>query len=967
MTQELLDELPKNYQAANYEADIYRRWEESGAFRPETSKSKKTFSIILPPPNVTGILHLGHASMLAYEDIMIRYHKALGEKVLWLPGFDHAAIATQNVVEKQLAKQKIRKEDLGRTKFLLEVEKFVAQNRTTIKDQLKSMGSALDWDRTKFTLDEDVSKTVRHVFKKMFDEGLIYRGYRMVNWCVRCQSTLADDEVEHQEQQGKMYYIKYGPFVIATTRPETKLADTGVAVNPEDERYQQYIGQEFDVDLAGHKVHIKVITDPIVDKEFGTGALGVTPAHSFVDYDLSQKYNLPVIELIDQFGRLKDSGGKYAGLKVKEAREKFVADLEACGQIVKVEDYQNNLSICYRCGAPVEPLPSKQWFVNVNKKTSRGKSLKDLARGAVKSNNIKIIPDRFNKTYFQWMDNLRDWCISRQIWYGHQLPVWHKGEEEVVVSAETPTQVFVLRHGLTDWNQEDGNTRIQGLTDVPIDESREKLVEELAGNWQQPIDLIVASPLIRSRQTAEIFAKYLKAPVEIMREFQERDYGVFEGQSIAEIKTKHPEYYENKLTFAIPEAETFSQVQDRARRGLEQLIKKYPGQRILVVTHTTVIRSLLRLIENPADRELTDFYPKFGQVWHWNFIKENLKKGFDLRQSTDTLDTWFSSSLWTFSTLGWLDQKKDFTTFHPTSVLETGYDILFFWVARMIMMTTYATGQVPFRTVYLHGLIRDKNGQKMSKSKGNGIDPVEMIAKFGADAARLSLLANASAGNDVKLYEEKIAGERNFVNKLWNIARFIYAQEIVPGPHRSTWADKWIMAELNQTVTAVTNHLEGYEFSQAIEALQEFTWKKLADWYLEMSKIEGGKGGLLGQILETTLKLWQPFIPFVTQAIWQHASQELLMLQAWPVAHRTEPGVDQEFAELTELVTAIRQWRAENNIDHKEIVQANFVCNKSSWLVKQLHLVAGLTKIQWAEEVSGEVIELAISQLTLKK
>src|SRR3989344_1007545 len=600
-----MKELPKAYEPKNYDDGIYKKWEESGLFNPDicvkqgvSSAKADYFSIVLPPPNVTGTLHMGHAVMLAIQDVMVRYHRMKGDRTLWVPGTDHAAIATQAKVEKLLMEKGLKnpRQELGREKFLAEVKKFAQESHDIIVNQSRKMGASLDWSREAFTLDEPRNLAVRAVFKKMYDDGLIYRGHRIVNWCPHCLSTLADDEVVYKEQVAKLYTFKYDkdfPIAISTTRPETKLGDTAVAANPKDKRYKKLIGKTFSVKsfAGGPDLKIKIIASDEVDMNFGTGALGVTPAHSLVDYEMAQKNKLPVIKVIGEDGKMTGEAGKrYVGLTVKEARRKVAEYLQKNGLMEKEEQVPNNLSVCYRCETPIEPLPSKQWFIDVNKPVkARGKkSLKQLMQRAVgnKKGQITIVPEHFEKNYFHWIDNLHDWCISRQIWYGHQIPVWYKGDE-----------IYV------------------------------------------------------------------------------------------------------------------------------------------------------------------DVNPPKDEGW---------------QQDPDTLDTWFSSGLWTFSTLGYPNLKaEDLKNYHPTSVMETGYDILFFWVARMILMTTYVLGDIPFKKVYLHGLVRDEKGTKMSKSLGNVIDPLDMIAKYGTDATRLSLLVGNTPGNDMKLSEEKIAGFRNFTNKLWNISRFM--------------------------------------------------------------------------------------------------------------------------------------------------------------------------------------------------
>ncbi|MDP2587058.1 MAG: valine--tRNA ligase [Candidatus Komeilibacteria bacterium] len=782
-----MSELSKIYQAENYEDALYQAWEKSGAFKP--GKKGKAFSIVLPPPNVTGKLHIGHAAMLAYQDVMVRYHRLQGDKTLWLPGMDHAAIATQNVVEKELKKAGHSRYDLGRPRFLNKVEAFAEDSKKVIRGQIKKMGSSLDWSRERFTLDESSSLAVKTAFKKMYDDGLIYRGERVVNWCPRCQSTLADDEVEHREEQSKLYYIKYGHVTVATTRPETKLGDTGVAVNPKDERYKKLVGEKLVADLMGNFLVLKVFADREVDMTFGTGAIGVTPAHSQTDYQWALKNDLSFIKVINEEGKMTEAAGQYQGLTVKECREKLVADLQKAGKIEKIEEYTNNLSVCYRCGTTIEPLTSKQWFVAVDKKIpGRGKTLKQLAIEAVKKGGIKIIPDRFNKTYFQWMDNLRDWCISRQIWYGHRIPVWYN-QDKIFVGLTAPT----------------------------------------------------------------------------------------------------------------------------------------------------------------------------GEGWI---------------QDEDTLDTWFSSSLWTFSTLGWPKKTPDLKTFHPTSVMETGYDILFFWVARMILMSTYLIKEVPFKTVYLHGLVRDKEGRKMSKSLGNGIDPLDMIAKFGADALRLSLLVGATPGNDARLYEEKIAGYRNFVNKLWNISRYILSKSQETNHKKQkisksqitkleTLADKWILGELDKIIASTAKNIEEFKFSAAGEELYEFTWSKLADWYLEVAKIEGGKDQILLSILEKLLILWHPFCPFVTEAIWSEMGKKtLLMIERWPKVLVKKQAASHDFELIQQAVTAIRNIRSERQISPKEILDCSIKTSVKA-VKDNLSLLAGLAGLKIAASVKGITVNSTKVEITL--
>lgn len=733
------EKLLKPYDPGTTESAIYKRWEESGFFNPDVCVQKgvtlpdaEPFSIVLPPPNVTGTLHVGHSAMLAIEDIMVRFNRMLGKKTLWLPGTDHAAIATQVKVEKILyEKEGKTRHDIGREAFMERLQKFVQESHDTIILQTKKMGSSLDWSREAYTLDEKRSLSVRTAFKRMFDDGLIYRGHRIVNWCPHCSSTLSDDEVEYKEKKAVLYTFKYGkdfPFSIATTRPETKLGDTAVAVHPDDERYKKYIGQTLVVNLGRGEQKIKVVADENVDPAYGTGALGVTPAHSITDYEIAQKNDVPLIQVIGQDGCMtKDAGSAYVGLKVKEARAKFVEWLKAEGLMEKEEEVDQNLSVCYRCARPIEPIPSLQWFINVNKKfiiqhsnirgvpSGKETTLKELMLAAVQGGQTTIIPDRFEKVYFHWVENLHDWCISRQIWFGHQIPVWYKGEEAFVG------------------------------------------VEPPSAEWQ-----------------------------------------------------------------------------------------------------------------------------KEGWV-----------------QDPDTLDTWFSSGLWTFSTLGWPEKTADLNTYHPTSVIETGYDILFFWIARMILMTTYLLGDIPFKTVYLHGLVHDEKGKKMSKSVGNIIDPLDVITEYGTDALRMSLVIGTSPGNDMKLSKEKIKAYKHFANKLWNITRFILSGTTSAPEQKPALseADEKLLAELYDIAKDITKEINEFHFYLAAEKLYHYAWHRLADEILEESKaiLNGddvaakiSRQWTLLEMLSMLLRLLHPFMPFVTEELWStlpkhKKSSEMLMVAKWPV------------------------------------------------------------------------------------
>lgn len=739
-----MKELDKSYDASKYEADIYKLWMDSGYFNPDNlpNQNGEPYTIVLPPPNVTGTLHLGHAFEDTIQDILIRFRRMQGRKALWLPGTDHAAIATQAKVENILEKEGQRKTDLGRPAFLKRVNKFAQESHDTIVAQLKKMGASLDWSREAYTLDEARSLAVRTAFKAMYDDGLIYRDYKVVNWDPKAQTVISDDEIVHQEREAVLYTFKYSndfPIAISTTRPETKVGDTAVAVHPDDQRYQQFVGKSYSLNFAGVPIDIKIIADESVDKDFGTGALGVTPAHSILDSEIAQRHGLETRPVINEFAKMIVGGNQpgldFNGKKTTEARAMIVAWLKQNRLLEKEEVITQNVSTAERSGGIIEPLPKIQWFLAVNKpfivksgqikgfKIGQEVTLKQLMRQVVQSGLIEIIPNHFSKTYFHWIDNLRDWCISRQLWFGHQIPVWYRTDKST------------------------------GLTD------------QYCG---------------------------LKAPT-----------------------------------------------------GSD------------------------------------------GQEWI---------------QDEDTLDTWFSSGLWTFSTLGWPNQTDDLKTFHPTSVIAPGYEILFFWVARMILMSGYHLGQIPFEKIYLHGIVRDKQGRKFSKSLNNGIDPIEMSEKYGTDALRFALVFNAAAGHDTIFDEQKIKGMKHFGNKLWNIARYILMNIDQPQgaagrttPPALTDADQTILAQLNSTTKAVTDHLEKFRLHEAAQALYDFIWHDFADVYIEASKIQltvpsqkENTQAILLYVLTYSLKLLHPYMPFVTEVLWQElASAGLvkdtqLIVEPWP-------------------------------------------------------------------------------------
>ncbi len=753
-----MKELPKSYEFKEVEKKWYEFWEKKGFFTPKLDGRPK-FSVVIPPPNVTGSLHVGHALNNTLQDILVRYKRMDGYDVLWLPGTDHAGIATQNVVEKALAKEGLTRHQLGREKFLERVWEWKEKYGNRIVEQLKKLGASCDWSRLRFTMDEGLSRAVREVFVKLWEEGLIYRGDYIINWCPRCHTALADIEVEYKEVNGHLWYIRYpledgsGHIVVATTRPETMLGDTAVAVHPEDERYKKFVGKKVRLPLVGRL--IPVIADKVVDPEFGTGAVKVTPAHDFNDFEMAKRHGLEFVKILDENARTTEEAGPYAGLDRFEARKRVVEDLEAQGLLERVEDYRLMLGHCYRCECVVEPLISKQWFV-------RMKPLAQPAIAAVENSFVKLVPENWNNLYFDWMRKIRDWCISRQIWWGHRIPAWTcKSCGAYTVSREDP-------------------------------------------------------------------------------------------EACSECGSK------------------------------------------------------------------------------------------DLVQEEDVLDTWFSSALWPFSTLGWPEKTEDLKHFYPTSVLVTSFDILFFWVARMIMMGIHFMGEVPFRTVYIHALVRDEKGQKMSKSKGNVIDPVEMIEKYGTDALRFTLAALAAQGRDIKLSEARIEGYKHFVNKVWNASRFVL-MNLKDYEGERTEPEllicRWIRSTLSNTIRKVREALETYEFDQAALSLYHFFWNEFCDWFIEASKVflkeedhrKVEVQQTLLEVLETSLRLLHPFMPFVTEELWQalpvERSVESIVVAPYPKEEDfpKDPEAERDMELLKEVVVGIRAIRGDYSIHPSKRVSVTVV------------------------------------------
>jgi len=740
-----MSEIADRYDPTSVEPHWYAVWEERGYFHADAASPKKPYCIVIPPPNVTGSLHLGHALNNTLQDILIRYKRMDGYNALWMPGTDHAGIATQYVVERQLEKEGKTKEDLGREAFVARVWQWKEESGGTIIRQLKRLGASCDWARERFTMDAGLSAAVREVFVRLWEEGLIYQGDYIVNWCPRCQTVLSDLEVEREEQDAEFVYIKYGPLTLGTVRPETKLGDTAVAVHPRDKRYKKYVGKTLEVPSVEGTITLKVVADEAVDPKFGTGVIKVTPGHDPTDFEIGKRHNLPIRSVIGFDGKMTELAGKYAGLDRFETRKRIVEDMKELGLIDRIEPYRHSVGVCYRCKTVVEPLVSKQWYV-------RTKPLAEPAIKAVRSGKIKIVPRAWSKTYFHWMENIRDWAISRQLWWGHRIPVWYCDK--------------------------DGSMHV----------SRTDLA-------------------------------------------------------------------------ACPQC------------------------------------------------------------------------GGGLRQDTDVLDTWFSSGLWPFSTLGWPQETPELKVFYPTSVLSTGFDILFFWVARMAMLGIKFMGDVPFRHVYIHALIRDAEGQKMSKSKGNVVDPLHVMDKYGTDAFRFTLAALAAQGRDIRLAEERIEGYRNFANKIWNAARLVLTNLEGYDPalaRRGTpsVADRWIKSRLTEATAQVRKAIDAYRFNDAASAVYQFLWHEYCDWYLEIAKrslyqpespaARAVTQRTLVETLEATLRLLHPFMPFISEELWQRLPHqgESIMIAPFPKATRKgrDPEAERLMAPILDFVSAIRTIRSESRI-----------------------------------------------------
>ncbi len=751
-------EMEKTYDHAHVESTLYKKWEEKGYFHARPNTGKPPYTIVIPPPNITGKLHMGHAIDETLQDVLIRYKRMSGFETLWMPGTDHASIATEVKIVEQMAKEGLTKKDLGREGFLKRAWEWRAEYGSTIVKQLRYLGSSCDWERERFTMDDGCNKAVIKVFVSLYNKGLIYRGDRIINWCPDCKTALSDAEVEYEEQSSHLWHVRYDApdksysITVATTRPETMLGDTAVAVNPEDPRYKNLIGKTVVIPAVGRE--IPIIGDEYCEMEFGTGAVKITPGHDPNDFEVGQRHGLPVLRVYTDNGYINELGGKYVGLERFECRKAIVKDLEASGNLVKIEPYAHNVGTCYRCHTTIEPIVSKQWFVDM-------KPLAKPAIEAVKNGEVKFVPERFEKTYFNWMDNIRDWCISRQLWWGHRIPAYYCDAcGEMIVAEEAPEKC-----------------------------------------------------------------------------------------------------------------------------------------------------------------------PHCGGA---------------LRQDEDVLDTWFSSGMWPFSTLGYPEQTEELKYFYPTNTLVTGYDIIFFWVARMIVFGYEVMKERPFETVYVHGIMRDSQGRKMSKSLGNGIDPLEVIEKHGADSLRFSLLAGNSAGNDMRFYWEKVESARNFCNKIYNAARFVLmgvgdASADLPEESKLEIADRWILSRLNEIIGEVTRNLDGYELGLASQKIYDFIWSEYCDWYIEIAKSrlygenaeeKAVVSAVLIHVLKESLKLLHPFMPFITEEIFTKLSdEETIMLSPWPKQEEryTFDADCARMNKLMELVRSIRNLRAEMKVPPAQKISARLI------------------------------------------
>jgi len=957
----------KEYNPNEIEKNWYKKWVEENLFTADNSSEKETFSIVMPPPNVTGSLHIGHALNLTLQDIMIRYKRMKGYNVLWLPGFDHAGIATQWVITRELEKQGINKFELGREKFVQKIWEWVPKTMATIKKQIQTLGASCDWTRQRFTLDEGFARAVREAFSKLYREGLIYKAPYIVNWDPKDRTAISDLEVEYKEEEGNLWYIKYpvvdengnetGEYItVATTRPETMLGDTAVAVNPEDERYKELIGKKVKLPLAPEKRIswdgkeevsnlIPIVADEYVDKEFGTGAVKITPAHDPNDFEVGQRHKLPMVIVMDEKASMNENAGEFKGLERYEARKKIVEKLEELDLLEKVEKIKHNVGHSQRSGAVVEPYLSIQWFVNT----------RELAKKAieiVEDGNLKFIPENWKKTYLNWMYEIRDWCISRQIWWGHRIPVWYceKCNHSNVFSDE----IFNSLVEKVIFNMY-ANTRIQQVF-----------------SEKEVIDYLFSPNFNQSDKTNIQFFEDVVFHSEIPELKNEKEINKFLNRTykkvpiLDEALLDNKEIDEKELIGFLPHAVFYMYEHGYIGKSFttNDVIEGYKK-------HADEIKAVYRIVLNKLKREdvlldkeklekwLIDHAygncPK-GRIFFtekegtFSVIEDNIK-GYKyylelkcekcgsslLTQDEDVLDTWFSSALWPFGTLGWPEKTEDLDKFYPTSLLITGFDIIFFWVARMIMMGMKFMNEKPFFDVYIHAIVRDEKGEKMSKTKGNVIDPLDMISKYGADSLRYTLTALAAQGRDIRLSEKRIEGYKHFANKIWNASKYVltnlenYGENITYNITylNLSYEDKWILTKLNETINKVEKSLKEYRYNEYAQEIYDFFWHNYCDWYLEFTKERIYKGtpeettvalSVLTYVLDKSLRLLHPIMPFITEEIWQKLpikDSEYIAVSKFP-EYKEElvfPRDSENIEYLKEVIISIRNVRADFGIE----------------------------------------------------
>ncbi|HYF13107.1 MAG TPA: class I tRNA ligase family protein [Candidatus Paceibacterota bacterium] len=895
------EKFKKPYDHTAVEGEIYKKWEESGYFNPDNlpGERKESFSMVLPPPNVTGTLHLGHAYEDALQDAFVRFERMRGKKALWVPGADSAAIATQAKVENELyKKEKKTRYDIGRDELLARIEAFTQESRDTILNQVRRVGSSLDWSRFAYTMDGERYEAVIEAFVRMFNAGLIYRGDRIVNWDPKLQTTVSDDEIEYIEETTPFYYFKYGPFTIGTVRPETKFGDKYVVMHPNDERYKEYThGQKIEVEWINGPITATVIKDEAGNMEFGSGVMTITPAHSSVDFDIAQRHGLDYEQIIDDRGILLPIAGEFAGQHIKKVRAAIVEKLKAKGLVEKIDEkYTHNVATNSRGGGVIEPQIKRQWFVAVNKEFERDGTkitLKKLMRDTVESGKVEILPEHFEKIYYHWIDNLRDWCISRQIWFGHRIPVWYcLNCKNLRVNPKVKARWYLVRHGQTELN---AKGVMQGRSDSSLTSEGRKYVEKVAQSLaKKDIGLIVSSNLGRCKQTSEIISAATGAEIIYDEALQERDFRSFEGTPYEAFTALMKE--KRKYNSPLADEETYEEIEKRAWKAFNEYLQKYSDKNVVMVSHGGTMRVLLRAIRNLSYEEAFAIpHIQNGEIVSFDILEKSCENCGNIlfEQDPDTLDTWFSSALWPFSTLGWPKETPDLRTYLPNTLMAPGYEILFFWVARMILASGFLLNSIPFKTVFLHGIVRDKEGRKFSKSLGNGIDPIHVIEKYGADALRMSLLVGAAAGSDIKFDEARVKGYKLFANKLWNVTRFVLEQ---PYDLQATLTenDKKLWDEFETLAKDVTKDFQEYRLYLAAEKLYHYLWDRLAAEILEESKpilkgndarAKASRARLLVMLLSNTLKLLHPFMPFITEEIWSSMPEkkELLMIESWPV------------------------------------------------------------------------------------